>query len=498
MKQEAQTRDLDELGNRLRLRRLSLGVTLEQLAEALSVSMGNISSIERAVRRNAAGRPSIPGRELLRKWADQLHFKPEDTRTILKLAGYEPSALMASDASPDGSTIHALPSNLIEFLVQAYGPAARTNGGYIVQMGQASYPAAFFPAQGLIRPHEVLPEKLVEARWLIEIEDLVVNDPQQRMAHGRKRYPDELDEEINTRTGSGNVLAMRRLESSNPGPIVTAQIATYGMSQDSCETLKNELLEAFRSGAPARLSPSQRKRLLPYREKIHSHSEKRKTSPLLDGDGRAAAIGVSCLVVVTDPDSNEPIALTHQRSDNVGTYQRFFHVFPAGMLGWRYSPLALPDGTEEQKWGSYLAGDVELAVLEEFVEELFSDPTATSATRQTLRAHPQIDILRRYNATLTYLGVAVDLLNLRPDICFMLKIDDSDWLTTTRLRPNWEYLETDFARIRKLPLDKIDLARRALDPRETVPVAAACYDVVARMRGNPEFEVRATPILGNI
>jgi hypothetical protein len=200
-------------------------------------------------------------------------------------------------------------------------------------------------------------------------------------------------------------------------------LGTYFHSLSTSECLDSELLEAFAASPDSR--PDKVWARLDRRAWLHD----RVPDPVTDGRHRSAAIGVSTLTVVRVRnrgfDGYKLFLSPH--SVAVASQRRRYHVVPSGM----FQPF-LP-GESADLLRSQLS--VAATVTREFVEELYGvekletgdgrvDPQAIFRRRE---ARLLSAMLRAGDAALLYSGMAVNLMDLRPEICTVLIVDDPRW-----------------------------------------------------------------------
>lgn len=207
-------------------------------------------------------------------------------------------------------------------------------------------------------------------------------------------------------------------------------IGTYFQSLDTCESLEWEI--RTKAGALVGGTPSHFERfdrLLPLRGKLHEATPQ----PVRSGAYRVAAVGVSTLIAFHN--GHEYRLLLRKRSKRgVPLRPGQFHVIPAAMFG--PTTIAIEDEFS-----------VRHNVYREYLEELFSGPELESGqSHRTIFNDPRLqlleDCLRSGAAQLLLTGVAVNLLNLRPEICTLLVFHDSNWFKRVTLQINEEYIQT--------------------------------------------------------
>jgi nucleoside phosphorylase len=220
---------------------------------------------------------------------------------------------------------------------------------------------------------------------------------------------------------------------------------------------------------------------LPFRRRLHDAVR----DPICDGSRRSAAIAAS--VVIACYDENELIILVQRRGyESIAVHTGMLHVIPSFMFQPATSNL-----------------ESEFSIMHnfyrEYLEEMFNRPEPErnvgdwryfySDQRlkyfQSLRDNGKIEI------QLT--GLAINLLNLRPEVCLLVFIKDPEWYRHHRSHPDrenrfefndeWMQIvqmesdaETAVARI-KYQRDEASLLmeNRGIAPENFVPPGAAAF-----------------------
>lgn len=226
--------------------------------------------------------------------------------------------------------------------------------------------------------------------------------------------------------------------------------ATYGQIVRTSDSLLQEfalfgfLSSAERGSRSLRVADRQLLRVLPWRRRIHKWDDS-GLSVLLAPRGRAAGLGVSVATLCDGPGGTR--ALVGRRSSRVGTYPGVLHVVPAGMVNLH----GVTEPTVEL---------VEQTMLAEFLEECFDvgelDGTPLLHTAQVVRRHLHelglADLRPRIE------GIAIDLLNLRPEVCGSIDLRGRPELLE-RIRLCWEYAKFSAVELAPLAPDGIMCSR---------------------------------------
>jgi hypothetical protein len=241
----------------------------------------------------------------------------------------------------------------------------------------------------------------------------------------------------------GPVVAMQR---SGPGG-VDAVRSSYAQMIRSCDALRAEYLAA--AGRDRRELA-----LLPLRRRAHAVAG---ADPVRSGDGRAAAIGFSVVLV----NRRGPIRelLIGERRRDLATDPGIWHVAPSGTLE--------PIGDDV----------VRETMRVEVPEEL---PAVAAVSQAAVAA-----LIDRTRA----LGIGYDLLRLKPDLCMVAEVgEDDSWFGDGALSPD------EFVGARRVTLTPRGLADfwEAHGPEALTPAAAAAIALVEE-RYLPEVSCAGSP-----
>lgn len=243
----------------------------------------------------------------------------------------------------------------------------------LVRRGDATYPVAV--------------RRLPRARVVLDDRPRVVDAA---LADGGRAFLDGL--RAGGRVHDGAVLCLDRVEvqgsGGDPGGAVVHVVpGGYFDMLATCDAVRDEIVRV----APAPDGGADTVPLadLPLRHRAHEVAG----DPTVSGAGRAAAFGVSVLLVVrTGPTDGDPAEGTGValglRSTRVGTDPGRWHVAPSGML----EPA--PDGRHVAT-------------------------TVATELREELGVHRTVD---EVEASLQVLGLVTDLARLRPDVVVLLDL----------------------------------------------------------------------------
>ncbi|MCK5333991.1 MAG: hypothetical protein KAJ24_05735, partial [Candidatus Aenigmarchaeota archaeon] len=222
---------------------------------------------------------------------------------------------------------------------------------------------------------------------------------------------DMLDPSINK---SGYVMSKIQTE---PMIRLECEVGTYLDSISTSECLKYEILLAL-DGISNIEGNEKNFKSFDNKLKLRSHLHKTITNPLIDGGGRSSAIGVSTLIAYKE-NGFYNFLIGRRSQKGVTVYPRMQHVVPSSMF-------------------QSIVGDLENEysithnIFREYLEEIFNIKEEPRAMHfKYFYKDPNLEYLRNLLnekvAKLYFTGIAIDLLNLRPEICTLLVIDTPDW-----------------------------------------------------------------------
>lgn len=219
---------------------------------------------------------------------------------------------------------------------------------------------------------------------------------------------------------------MTRIESSDNLPKI---LGAFGLYYDNILTqyaIEWELKKALLTDAAGAIHTLSKPGTLPLRETIEAQG-----NPLINGNGRCAAITVSTLLVFKRP-TGAFACLIRRRSLDVGVSPGMLHVVPAGMF-------EASNGNDN--WS------IRLNVWRELLEEVYNEEEQQGSeyaeTLDHIQGKEPVQLIRQMlnegSAEFSVTGIACDLLNLRPEVCTVLFVADSAFAEVRQMKLNWEY-----------------------------------------------------------
>jgi hypothetical protein len=275
---------------------------------------------------------------------------------------------------------------------------------------------------------------------------------------------DHLDELRTSRAGiADNITYVLHRLSVNPLRI-EAKLGRYFDMLATCDALDHELRDYARG----------RRSDLPRRERLYETITPEDI--LQHGTGRSPAIGVATLTVFNHDGVYRAIIV--RRSNTLATDAGQYHVAPAFV----FQPSG-PETFYADEWS------VRHQVCREFGEELFAMPEFTNwdspASARYFYDHPGVNDLRAMlddgRAELHLMGIAVNLLSTRPEICVLLLIRDAGWYTRSEEMLK-AALFTERQETLYVPIDTLGALPNDLHIRMSPQGAAALWMGIDRAR----------------
>jgi hypothetical protein len=195
-------------------------------------------------------------------------------------------------------------------------------------------------------------------------------------------------------------------------------LGCYYDALDTCYALEWELLERFSKKPLADFSEpayTDFKVGLPLREKTHLHCP----DPVKSGAGRSAFVGISALICYNDCDDYY-LLLRKRSGTGVAVDANMYHVIPSFV----FQPATV---LVEQEYS------IIHNLKREYLEELFSrpEPEKNEGEYRYFYNDQRLVLLEKLiadnEAAVYFTGIAINLLNLRPEVCLLLLIKSAYW-----------------------------------------------------------------------
>lgn len=256
-----------------------------------------------------------------------------------------------------------------------------------------------------------------------------------------------------------------------------AGICTYKENIMTSHYLDYELFKAFQKFDKAFLSMSKEEKLknLPYLKQILN--ENNVNEVIKKGFNRASLISVQMIIVFKD-DRNNYKTLLIQRSEDVAVKPGYWQIVPSGGFE------IFEKTNQKSNWILEENFDIELAVYRELAEEIFDFEEFThnekGNAKENILVQKEIKKIRKYiqegKASLDFIGIVVDLVTFRPELCFLLLIHTSEF-SQQEFKSNHEGKD-----IQILSLERV---RKLIETELFNPTSAGLYNLALN---HPEIQ----------
>lgn len=209
----------------------------------------------------------------------------------------------------------------------------------------------------------------------------------------------------------------------------SARVCQYKHTVVTSHILDYELYKSFRKRGKQLIEKTSDEilNILPYRKKVHNG--KTQTEVITTGCNRHSLLSVQMLVVYFDEYLEDYRVLVFKRSKDVAIKPNYWQLIPAG---------GFEIFEQQETTNPYIIRqnfDVGLALFRELVEEVFNGKdfqnTKTGEVNEFINKHKDVvqikEWLKTGEAALEFVGNVVDLVSLRPELSFLLVIDNPEF-----------------------------------------------------------------------
>lgn len=318
----------------------------------------------------------------------------------------------------------------------------------------------------------------------VTVKPCILDNPEavlQELTEDTRQFPNSspLLEEMkqkNQHLWNGRTYVFLGLDTASPYPRLRCGSGYYFDMVNTCMMLEQELTRTI-SQTPE-LDFAALYERMPLRRALHQNQTgEAALQDVWTGVHRSATLAISCLFAAYSGKSYR--YYVSRRSAQVADGAGLYHIIP--------SMVFQPINSDKQPQNSF---NITNTILREVAEELFNHPENTPTD------YPEIATLRELletgGAELVVTGVAMDLLNLQPEILATFVIHDQTWLQQYQHQIRFsrdEYVtDADESKsYRNLEDDSILQPGGEFAPENCVVVGAACLIVglpVARQLGD--------------
>jgi len=295
-------------------------------------------------------------------------------------------------------------ARLYEFLKRKYSRL------HIMEYGGTTFPNAIFVAPPKQRDHV---DSVLDKPVLKEAPEDMLSE----ISQSGQAYLNEL-RKTPANPWDGTTYRMLNIHDEDGNLKISCGLGSYFNMLKSSETLELELLREFAQRSPSNAVFDWFDKQLILRRRLESYV----SDSVKHGSGRSAAVSVSALTMFQMDRGGYKALIWERSSDKVSIYTDILHVLPSGML----QPL-VDDFDNEYS--------VEHNVYREYLEEVFNVEevrrSGGHATYDYFYENPNLlylkDLIKDNKAKILLTGIAVDLLDLRPEICVLILIQTTEW-----------------------------------------------------------------------
>lgn len=302
------------------------------------------------------------------------------------------------------------------------------SGLEIATLNGVKYPSAIIrPALTWEYPFDGLC-KLTDVRLPILVED-----------RGQKNYRKLLGPTLRYPAMMG--FALRQIVCNNIGnaEVIETVVANYGQNVVTSHILEWELYQFFNSKRKKRSlpEPTEAARILkqlPRRAAYHAGQTEVMDTVLAPPESVYPMLSLQAMVVYRDKTKNgHPWGIvTAKRSQTVVSKRGYVQFQPAGT----FETYGTGNGCDDDESLLRDGFNVRMALFREYAEELFNQehldvrPDSRDARVAVMRNEFVEDLVRLIassKASIDYLGIAIDLSSLRPEISFLIVVEDENY-----------------------------------------------------------------------
>lgn len=364
---------------------------------------------------------------LAKEISDQSSFpvSPNDIREVLKSVTPDSvfEKLKTSRLSENGGISRMLPDVLAAESRWVAFFESRIAPGRLCSFNGAKLPVVFYPAlrKDRLNCEAAIRKPLIKKSVpnLNEFDSNYDTDCRRFWEELRERSSRNPDKLFNRLTYD---MATLHLESGK-SPSLECKLGTYFESRATSDVLETEMVLTLKGG-----NKELRIDDLPARRRLEG--KLRGVGAHRFGEYRSSAIGITSIVVFQRGPSWCTF-LSRRNAAGTEDYHDMLHVAPSGMFQPHFG-----DRFIEEEF------DVKRGFFMEFFEELYRandamigiDPSGIWSQRPVKL---MADMLKKGSAQLFYLGVGVNLMKMRADICLLLLIKEPSWFANEVQMGEW-------------------------------------------------------------
>lgn len=257
----------------------------------------------------------------------------------------------------------------------------------------------------------------------------------------QKRYYNMLSETIRRPNLIGFELDEYVLNADDEIIGFNANVCQYRHTVLTSHILEYELFKMYKKPSKKHLVNDTTEEILnhlPRRQAIHKGQINKDL--IIKGKNRHSLLSVQMMIIAKSEKPDKYCTLLFKRSNEVALKPNYYHIIPAG--GYE---IFEKQGTEN-KYIIKQNFDIQLALFRELIEEVFNgkdfEENEQGEAKEIIYKHPAIIDLERMlgegTAHMQFLGSVTDLTTLRPELSFLLMVDDPDFLKKDNFKINFE------------------------------------------------------------
>ncbi len=235
----------------------------------------------------------------------------------------------------------------------------------------------------------------------------------------------------------GYMLSSFKLNDNDHLISVSAHVGTYEQNIYSSHILEYELYKYYinKKHDIQHLTPEQILSYLPLRKLVHKNRSQKDI--LVNGDDRSSLLGVQALVMFKDHEDLKYKVFVIKRSDDVASKPGYYQFIPSGGF-----EIWQNDDNDDILKNNF---SVRHAIFRELIEEVFGEEefvdNKVGMPESNILNHPKVqfilNLIFKKQASFQFLGSCVDLVGLRHELSFILRIDDPEF-SKLSFHPNHE------------------------------------------------------------
>lgn len=290
-----------------------------------------------------------------------------------------------------------------------------------------------------------------------------------------KKYKKVIGHNIRRPDMQGFMLNKLSLDEEGKVKKINAWVGTYAENVYTSHILEYEIYRLYTKFKSRNLNDTKicntiKKKMI-LRNKIHNGYTNLEV--LSSGCNRASLLGVQMIVLIKEKDTNYKV-LTIKRSEKVAAKPGFYQFIPSGGFE------VFENSDEHNEYDLKQNFSIINAIFREYIEELFGKEDFEygqgGETVNKVINYPEIKVItnmiKEGKAKLEFLGSVIDLVGLRNELSFVLRIDDENY-SEVIFKSNDES-----KKIERYPINEIETIIQ--DKKKINPPSAALWHLLEK------------------